>query len=383
METTGQPVVVDTGPGAHEPDRPSDPTGKERGVNETERIAELWDGGPGWLNTASYGLPPRAAWDALQGALDEWRTGGADWEKWDRSTNRARSTFARLVGAAASDVAVGSTVAAALAPVATALPDDAVVLVDETEFTSAVFPWQVHAPRGVRMVSAPGPGLVEAIRRGVHVVSVSAVQSATGEVLDLPAVVAACEAAGARLVIDASQAAGWLPLDVSGVDVLVAHGYKWLMSPRGATFCYLSPRLREGLRPLNASWYAAEDVMRSYYGTRMDLAADARRFDQSPAWFSLVGAAAALEVVEQLGVPAIHAHDVALANRFRAGLGLPPGSSAIVSAHHPGSQEAFAAAGLRAAVRNDRMRVSFHVYNTEADVDRALDALSGARTETP
>ncbi|HEX5088903.1 MAG TPA: aminotransferase class V-fold PLP-dependent enzyme [Nocardioides sp.] len=347
-------------------------------MNGTTGHAHLWDGGPGWLNTASYGLPPRAAWDALQGALDEWRTGGADWETWDRSTDRARRSFARLVGAEVSDVAVGSTVAAALAPVATALPDDAVVLVDETEFTSAVFPWQVHASRGVRVVSTPGPELVDAIRPGVDVVSVSAVQSSTGAVLDLPAVVAACEEAGARLVLDASQAAGWLPLDVSGVDVLVAHSYKWMMSPRGATFCYLSSRIREELRPLNASWYAAADVMGSYYGTRMDLASDARRFDQSPAWFSLVGAAAALEVIEEIGVPVIHAHDVALANRFRAGLGLPPGSSAVVSTYHPGSQEAFADAGLRAAVRNDRLRVSFHVYNTDADVDLALDALSGA-----
>jgi ketosteroid isomerase-like protein len=196
-------------------------------------------------------------------------------------------------------------------------------------------------------------------------------------VLDVPPVVAACEAVDARLVVDASQAAGWLPLDVSGVDVLVAHGYKWLMSPRGATFCYLSPRLREGLRPLNASWYAAEDVMGSFYGTRMDLARDARRFDQSPAWFSLVGAAAALEVIEQIDVPVIHRHDVALANRFRAGLGLPPGDSAIVIADHPGAASALASAGIRAAVRADRVRLSFHAYNTEADVDRALEALLG------
>lgn len=342
-------------------------------------FVDLWDGGPGWLNTASYGLPPRSAWEALQRALDEWRTGGAEWQVWDQATHRARAAFARLVGATESDIAVGSTVAAALAPVAAGLPAPATVLVDDREFTSNVFPWQVHGSRGVRVVSAPGPRLLEAIRPGVDVVAVSAVQSATGAVLDLPAVVAACEAAEARLVLDASQAAGWLPLHVSGVDVLVAHSYKWLMAPRGATFCYLSPRVREDLRPLHASWYAAEDVMGSFYGTHMALAAAARRFDQSPAWFSLVGAAAALDVVERIGVDTIHAHDVALANQFRAGLGLPAGDSAIVAAEHPGAVGTFESHGIRAVLRGGRMRVSFHIYNTEADVRLALDALGARR----
>ena len=64
-----------------------------------------------------------------------------------------------------------------------------------------------------------------------------------------------------------------------------------------------------------------------------------------------------------------------LANAFRAGLGLPPGDSAIVSADIPGAEQAFAAAGVRAAVRGGRLRASFHLYSTQADVDLALNAL--------
>ena len=55
----------------------------------------LWDPEPGWLNTASYGLPPRPAWDALQAALAEWRGGRTSWEPWDESTGRARDAFER------------------------------------------------------------------------------------------------------------------------------------------------------------------------------------------------------------------------------------------------------------------------------------------------
>ncbi len=344
-------------------------------MSSVPEYLHLWEDPTGWLDTASYGLPPRPAWEALQEALDEWRVGRVSWRKWDASIDVARGAFARLIGTAPEDVAIGSTVAAALAVVASSLPDGTTILVDDVEFTSNVFPWEVHADRGVRVVAAPTHELVASIRPGIDVVAVSAVQSATGTVLDLPSVVDASASVGARIVLDASQAAGWLPLDASQVDVLVAHSYKFLMCPRGATFCYLSPRMREGMRPLHANWYAAEDNTASYYGTRMDLAPDARRYDQSPAWFSFVAAAPTLELIERIGVQAIHDHDVRLANRFRAGLGMPASNSAIVTAHLPGAAETRAAAVIRASVRNDLLRVAFHVYSTEEDVDRALEAL--------
>ncbi|MFI6678656.1 aminotransferase class V-fold PLP-dependent enzyme [Kribbella sp. NPDC050470] len=335
----------------------------------------LWDAEPGWLNTASYGLPPRAAWEALQAALGDWRVGATSWEPWDESTTRSRESFARLVGADPADAFVGSTVSAAVAPIAAALPDGAKVLTDDVEFTSNVFPWKVHEDRGVEVIAVPGDELVAAIRPGIDLVAVSAVQSSTGAVLDLPAVVAASKEVGALLVIDASQALGWLPLTVDGIDALVAHTYKWLMSPRGATLGYLSPRLQERCRPSAAGWYAGRTVHSSYYGAEMDLAPGARKFDQSPAWFSFVGAAPALELIEQIGVETIHRHNLELANEFRAGLGLPPSDSAIVSTNLAGAQEAFEAAGIRAAVRGGKLRASFHIYTTTADVHQALTAL--------
>ena len=68
-------------------------------------------------------------------------------------------------------------------------------------------------------------------------------------------------------------------------------------------------------------------------------------------------------------------HDLRLANRFRAGIDLPPGNSAIVSAELPGAAEKLERAGIMAAVRGGRLRTSWHVYNTEEDVDAALAAL--------
>jgi selenocysteine lyase/cysteine desulfurase len=177
--------------------------------------------------------------------------------------------------------------------------------------------------------------------------------------------------------VDATQACGWLPLDASRFDVVACHAYKWLMSPRGTAFMTVRPGHLDRIVPAGAGWYAGEDVHSSYFGPPLRLAASARRLDTSPAWFSWVGTRPALELVARIGVDAIHAHDVGLANRFRAGLGLPAGDSAIVSADVPGARERLEAAGIVAAERGGRLRASWHVYNTEEDVDAALDALVG------
>jgi selenocysteine lyase/cysteine desulfurase len=337
---------------------------------------KLWDPKPGWLNTASYGLPPRPAWDALQDALEIWRTGAESWERWSDATERSRAAFARLLRVEAADVFVGSTVSSAVALVAASIPDGSTVLVPEVEFTSNIFPWAAHADRGVTVRTAPTDKYAEAIDENVDVVAFSAVQSATGEVADVAAISAAAREAGALVVVDATQAVGWLPVDARSTDACVASTYKWMMSPRGATFGYVAPELRERLRPEQSGWYSSVGH-HQYYGMPMRLAGDARRFDQSPAWFSHVGCAPALELIEEIGVEQIHAHNVGLANAFRAGLGLEPGDSAIVSADVPGADERLAAAGVRAAARDGRLRASFHVYSSQADVDLALNALGG------
>ncbi|MBA2470711.1 MAG: hypothetical protein H0V41_00145 [Pseudonocardiales bacterium] len=123
-------------------------------------------------------------------------------------------------------------------------------------------------------------------------------------------------------------------------------------------------------------WFSGQDVHTSYYGLPLRLARSARRFDTSPAWFSWIGTAPALELVEQIGIEAIRAHNLALANRFRAGLGLADGDSAIVSAAIPDADRKLAATGIRAATRAGDLRVSFHIYSTEIDVDTALNALT-------
>jgi selenocysteine lyase/cysteine desulfurase len=336
----------------------------------------LWEPEGVYLDTASYGLPPRPAWEALQAALADWRVGRTSWEGWCEATERARELFARLVGVEREQVAVAGGVSPLVGLIAGSLPHGTRVLAPDVEFSSLLWPWLALAHRGVEVRTAPLGRLAEAVDEHTDVVAVSAAQSATGEVADLDAIVEAARAYDALVVVDGTHGCGWLPLDASRFDALVCSAYKWLLSPRGTAFLALGERLSDRVKPLFANWYAAGGAYGSYYGLDMPLPDTAARLDLSPAWFSWVGTAPALEVLLEIGVERIHEHDVALANRFRAGLGHDPSHSAIVTAEVAGAAEKLRRAGIRAATRAGSLRASFHVYNTEADVDAALAALA-------
>lgn len=333
----------------------------------------MWEPAGVYCNTASYGLPPRPGWEALQSALADWRGGRTSWENWGRSTEGARVSFARLVGVEVERVAVGSTVSELVGTVVTALPDGARVVVPEIEFTSTLFPLLVQERLEVKTV--PSASLGEAVAEGAEVVAFSAVQMSTGEVADLDAILAAAAQVGAITICDATQAIGWLPLAAEDFDAVVCGAYKWLTSPRGSAFLAVSDRLLENVVPHSAGWYAGEDVHESYFGPPLRLATSARRLDVSPAWFSWVGTQPALELIEQVGIDAIYAHNVGLANRFRAGIGAEPGDSAIVCADLPGAADRLQRAGIIAAVRGGLLRTSWHLYNDESDVDRVLEVV--------
>jgi selenocysteine lyase/cysteine desulfurase len=337
----------------------------------------LWSPAGTYLNTASYGLPPQPAWDALQAALGDWHHGRTSWEHWGVPGEEARSSFARLIGVPVETVSIAANVSTLLAMVAASVPDGSHVLAPDVEFTSVLFPFMAQAHRGVRVDLVPAAELAAAIGPDVDVVAFSAVQMATGEVADLDGIAAAAAEHEAMTVVDATQAVGWLPLDATRFDVVAAHAYKWMLSPRGTAFMAVAPERLDAIVPHAAGWYAGEDPLVTFFGPPLRLAESARRLDTSPAWFMWVATAPALAVLEQIGVEAIHEHDVALANTFRAGLGLEPGDSAIVFCDVEDAADKLDRAGIRAAVRGGRLRTSWHVYNTEEDVARTLDALVG------
>ena len=331
---------------------------------------------PGYLDAATCGLPSKTTVQALRDGLDTWQAGKADLAVYDEAVARSRAAYARIVGVDETAVAVGSQASALVGIVAGSLPDGAEVLAVEGDFASVTFPFEAHADRGLTVRYVPLDRLADEVRDTTDVVAYSLVQSRDGRVAP-DAVRVAAAAHGARTVCDLTQAAGWLPVDASAYDVAVCAAYKWLSAPRGVAFLTVRPEAR--LRPVAAGWYAGQDVWSSVYGPAMRLADDARRFDVSPAWLCWVGAAPVLEAFAAADLSAVHAHDVGLANAFRAGLGLDPSDSAIVRLPDDavGTLRArLTDHGCRTAGRGGGVRLAFHLWNDDADVQRATAACS-------
>src|SRR4051794_8694591 len=147
-----------------------------------------WRPAAPYLNTASYGLPPDSAWDAMQAALADWRAGRTSWEHWGDATDGARAAFARIVGVAPEAVAVGATVSELVGLVAASLPARTRVVAPDIDFASVLFPFLVQAERGALDVRLVAPAaLADAIDDSTDVVAFSAVLMASGEDADIQA----------------------------------------------------------------------------------------------------------------------------------------------------------------------------------------------------
>ncbi|QLD10310.1 aminotransferase class V-fold PLP-dependent enzyme [Microbacterium oleivorans] len=331
-------------------------------------------GAEGYLAACSTGLPSRATRAAIIADLDA----RPDLHHYAAVAERCRAHFARLVSTAPERVALGSQTSVMVGILAASLPEGATVLCPEGEFSSLVLPF-VHAGRGIRVRAVPLADLAEAVDAAVDLVAFSIVQSATGEVADAAAIAASSRRHGARTLCDATQAAGWLPVDASMFDALVCHTYKWLCTPRGLTFLALDDEYAAALAPIHAGWYAGEDPWAACYGADASLAASARRFDVSPAWQATVGAEPALALFADADASALHARVTGLARVFREKLGLPEPlrPTPIVTWPDPAGADLsrLTAAGIVASGRRGNARLAFHVFNDDGDVDLAVRAL--------
>ncbi|MDR5699086.1 aminotransferase class V-fold PLP-dependent enzyme [Agromyces aerolatus] len=334
--------------------------------------------GRGYLAACTMGLPARATVDALRADLERWGTGTATAVHYTEVVERARAHAATLLGTGADRIALGSQVSVFAAIAAASVTPGAEVVCVDGDFSSLVAPFLVRADLRVRHV--PLTALADEITARTALVAYSLVQSATGEVADAASIARAARDAGAFLLADTTQATGWLPTRDLDADLTVCHTYKWLSAPRGAAFAAFSDRALAELTPLAAGWYSGADPWTSCYGPALHLADDASRFDVSPAWQAWVGADAALGVAASLDESVVLAHDLALANAFRARLGLEASDSAIVTWPDADGDDlrTLTAAEVVASGRAGRARVAFHVWNDDEDVQLAADALGGA-----
>ncbi len=227
-----------------------------------------------YLNTATLGLPPRRCLAAVQAALREWQAGRADPMDYDGPLAAARLAYAGLVDVDPTLVAVGSQVSVFAGLVAAGLPAGSEVLTAIGDFTSILFPFHAQAARGVSVREVPLEQIADAVGSATRLVSVSAVQSADGRLVDLDRLEEACAITRTKVLLDTTQAVGWLPIDASRFAYTVCGGYKWLLAPRGTAYLTIQAELLDSLIPHAAGWYAGASPWESIYGAPLRLAAD-------------------------------------------------------------------------------------------------------------
>lgn len=360
-----------------------------------------------YLNNASVALMPRSGADYLeawQRDIAENGTLNFDEVAEEEVFDGLRAAFAGLLGCTATDIAVASSASEMIGSIAWAvMPGKGTKIVTtDVIFPSTAYPWaRVARHTGAEMhyVAAENgvideDALIAAIDERTSVVSICHVEYSTGQRFDLARIAKAARAVGAFLLVDASQSVGAVPLDVvaSEIDALVTTSYKWLCGPFGVGLLYLAPRWQTQLDPGITGWRSNAAV----YDLRADRCLyheDARRFEFSTMAYGCAGALAkSIDYLRAVGIQKILDHNMALIDRLVQGVA--PSGIHPVSPMGPGQRSSIAsfllpnlsnkeavkqldAQNIVVSPRRDYVRVSPHLYTSEADIDRLIGALKG------
>jgi selenocysteine lyase/cysteine desulfurase len=362
-----------------------------------------------YLNAASYSPLPRKTQEAARAAVGR---KGRPWLVPGSFANeiheRTRAAAARLINAAAGDVALIPSVGYGVATAGKllAIPRGSRVLVLENDHSSPVLEWQVRSQAqgfAVETVLQPEDGdwtsaVLAAIERPgaapLALASISSVHWSDGGLIDVEKVGAALKKQGAMFLVDATHHVGVLAMDVKRLDpdFLIFPTYKWVLGPYGRAFMYVAKRHQDGI-PLEQTSPGRRNVNaeNSVYFADVRYLPDARRFDMGERdhFISMEMAAIGMEMMAEWGNAAITQRLNMLTERIADGLqntgvqvaeagyraphilslGFPQGMPA-------GLIEGLAGEGIYVAPRLGRMRISPHVYNDEEDADRLVAALA-------
>ena len=362
-----------------------------------------------YLNAASYSPLPLRTQEAGRAAVGRKCT---PWTLEPTFANgqheRARAAAARLIHADPADMALIPSISYGVATAAKVLTIDrgARVIVLENDHSSPVLEWQTRADAQgftVETIRRPDDGdwtsaVLAAIERSgaapVGLASISSVHWSDGGLIDIEQVGTALRQQGARFLIDATQSAGVLAMDVRRLDpdFVIFPTYKWLLGPYGRAFLYVAKRHQGGI-PLEQTAFGRRNVRaeNEVYFADVSYLPDARRFDMGERdhFISMEMASIGMEMMAEWGASAVVQRLLMLTERIADGLrgfGVGVPERGLRAPHilsldfkdgmPPGLIEGLATEGIYVAARLGRMRISPHVYNDEADADRFIAALA-------
>ncbi len=346
-----------------------------------------------YLNTATYGMLPRRATEAVAKHFAH-RDELACWDflDWFDDANRLRGKIGRLIGCGADDIAFVANASSALSLLLAGLEWHAGdrILTLEHEFPNNLYAPSSLERFGVELKTCTWESLSESVDSRTRLVVVSSVNYNTGFAPDLAEIAGSLRARGVLLYIDGTQSVGALGFDTKRIqpDMLAVHGYKWMLSPNGAAFAYVHPGLRDSLQPTVVGWRSHRDwrnVENLHHGVP-HLPAGAEKYEGGSVAVALLCAMeASVDLMLEIGPEAIENRVMALANRTReilreSGASVPNGASQIVAARfeNPDVSElarALSQQRILVAARRGHLRVSPHFYNNEQDLETLGRAL--------
>ena len=347
-----------------------------------------------YVNSCSQG----ALSDAVRGAYAEylagWDENGAEWGHWVERAETARAAFAALLGARPDDVAIQTSVSAAVSALVSALDLTGArnrIVISENEFPTIGQIAHAQELRGAEVVQvAPEPeAYEEAIDERTALVCSTLVSYRTGAVHDVEAIHTLARGHGALMLVDGYQGIGAIPLAAAAAgDVVVGGTVKYLLASAGLAFMACRPGLVPELFPTQTGWFADEDIFEMQIA-RYRPHPSARRFDAgTPPVPNIYAGVAGVGLIAAAGMPAIAEHVRGLVERLLAGLdelgastAAPPRGPLVCvrSTDAPALVDALAADDIVVSERDSSLRVSLHLYNTDDDVDAVLAALARNR----
>jgi selenocysteine lyase/cysteine desulfurase len=348
-----------------------------------------------YLNSATYGqIPLRTEAAVARHFARRNETACGDFLSWFDDVDEIRGLVARLINCEAADVAFCSNASTALSlflgGVEWKAGDRIVTLKDE-------FPNQFYYAKslgawGVEVVELDGFEGLSSLPERTRAVVVSSVNYSSGYRPDLVEVSRITHDAGALLYVDGTQSVGALRMDVRAIrpDMMASDTYKWLLSPNGATFFYVSPELRRVLDPSVIGWRSDRgwrSVDSLNHGAPV-FAEGAERYEGGMLDFpSLYGLAESLRINLEIGPEAIEARVLEMAGMAGAamkscGAAIRHEGTNVVAAYWPDRDVSGLARRLReqkilVAARHGNLRVSAHFYNDERDIERLRLAIAG------